>query len=298
MPPGPAYNWLAAAHTFAQILEHATHYRASQVSGSLTRTAPFREQVPNTHEDNDVNSEDIGPGAIIPSSSLLRANEDWLRVLAIPARPSGSRSQLAHQPLPVVPTDEDFDLNTSAGHLSHLDTATPANIHSRPTTQSIPVVPEDEGLNSASNSSKAPQSLRHTIPTGAEDANFNPTPTSSHHPNTTSIPPSATKSPVTTQQHTGASGYQGRPSFAADTLDAAPLEAGPLANMAAPEIKRALQSSRVPSSRIGRFFHYGGGPALYRSVWVMFNRVQVLLRHLGTAQRQSCSVAAAPRARS
>ncbi|VDB88485.1 unnamed protein product [Peniophora sp. CBMAI 1063] len=259
MPPGPAYNWLAAAHSLAQILEHAAHYRASQVSGTRSRATPFRERAQGAQEDivpaNSAESR--------PSNSLHRANEEWQRALAIPARASSSRDHLT-QPLPVVPEDELFNPLPSSSR------APEPSSGSETPSKTIPVVPEDELFNPTPSSSQTPSSAARTpgstpaqqpLPVVPEDEIFNERPTSSS-------PPPATVSPSTSEvEHSsqrpdlpaqGASPAIQAAASDASPLASAPLEAAPLVDAAVPQARRTLQSSRVPSSRIGRFFHYGG----------------------------------------
>ena len=99
MPPGPAFNWLAAAHSALVILDHALQYRAAQVTrvGGI-RVSQSRQRVRsdgNRWEDEGVaegqpvtptDEPSFGPTYVLPSS-LLHANDAWLRQLERAATP-------------------------------------------------------------------------------------------------------------------------------------------------------------------------------------------------------------------
>jgi hypothetical protein len=126
MPPGPVYNWLAVAHSALVILDHALQYRAAQVTrGVLPSTHVSQSRQPGARgggaggvfekaqqeevevevEVKDVVEEMVPSTAtaddplsseptLVQQSSLLRANEAWLRQLEIAVTPRTSRSEM------------------------------------------------------------------------------------------------------------------------------------------------------------------------------------------------------------
>ena len=78
MPPGRAYNWLTVAHSALQVLDHAFAYRAAQLQ--LIRVSQNQRCSQN-------NQGDSGPEAFVQQSTLLEANEAWLRQLQVRATP-------------------------------------------------------------------------------------------------------------------------------------------------------------------------------------------------------------------
>jgi hypothetical protein len=113
MPPGPVYNWLAVAHSALVILDHALQYRAAQVTGSIRVSQQSRQRgAPRgVYEKTQEEVKDVGE--IVPStadeplsfesthvqpSSLLHANEAWLRQLEIPATPRTSSFESVSEP--------------------------------------------------------------------------------------------------------------------------------------------------------------------------------------------------------
>ena len=109
MPPGPVFNWLAVAHSALVILDHALQFRAAQVArvGGI-RPSKSRQQArgggggggisENGKEAKEVVEELVtriadespsGPIYVQPSS-LLHANDAWLRQLEIAATPQTS----------------------------------------------------------------------------------------------------------------------------------------------------------------------------------------------------------------
>ena len=102
MPPSPAFNWLAVAHSVFVILDHALEHRAAQVArvGGI-RVSESRKRANGLHESEQrgkavqelVTPTDESPGPVstyVQPSSLLRANEAWLRQIEITATPLAS----------------------------------------------------------------------------------------------------------------------------------------------------------------------------------------------------------------
>ena len=114
MPPGPVYNWLAVAHSALMILDRALQYRAAQVtrvesirvSQSWQRGARAGVHEKTREEVKDVEvivrstadePRSSGP-TCVQSSSLLHANEAWLRQLEITATPRTSLFETVSEP--------------------------------------------------------------------------------------------------------------------------------------------------------------------------------------------------------
>ena len=123
MPPGPVYNWLAVAHSALVILDHALQYRAAQVTRGVLPSAHVSQSLQpgarggagggvfeKTRQQEVVEVKDVveemGPSrataddplssepTLVQQSSLLRANEAWLRQLEIAVAPRTSRSEM------------------------------------------------------------------------------------------------------------------------------------------------------------------------------------------------------------
>jgi hypothetical protein len=118
MPPGPVYGWLAVVHSALVIIDHALQYRAAQVTRGVggIRVPQSRQRgvrggggYEKTQEEEEVvvvvrDIEEMVPSTAdepLPSepthvqpSSLLHANEAWLRQLEIVATPRTSLSEM------------------------------------------------------------------------------------------------------------------------------------------------------------------------------------------------------------
>ena len=101
MPPSPVFNWLAVAHSALVILDHALQHRAAQVarvggirvSQSQKRTsAPHENEQGGNAVEEFVTPTDESPPlpTYVQPSSLLHANEAWLRQIEITATPLAS----------------------------------------------------------------------------------------------------------------------------------------------------------------------------------------------------------------
>ena len=103
MPPGPVYNWLAVAHSALVILDHALQYRAARVTRAeairvlQSRQRGARGSVYESKQEEVKDVEELvastadeplssGPNYVQPSS-LLHANEAWLRQIEIATTP-------------------------------------------------------------------------------------------------------------------------------------------------------------------------------------------------------------------
>lgn len=112
MPPGSVYNWLAVAHSALAILDHALQYRAAQV-GSI-RVSQVRQQgarggvYEKTKDEVKDDVEELfastadephsSDPTFVRPSSLLHANEAWLRQLKIAATPRTSSFETISEP--------------------------------------------------------------------------------------------------------------------------------------------------------------------------------------------------------
>jgi aarF domain-containing kinase len=202
MPPGRAYNWLTVAHSVLQVLDHALAYRAAQVQ--LTRAPTTRVSQKHRHSSEETENNhgaDEPPQALVRQSTLLEANEAWLRQLQVTAihLPPISGTVLEAPGLPDAIAALSQGSNPAATAFSTVDALDPVVLEAEPKMprqrDPLPqVVPE----------ATPPQDVRPTII--VHWSKINPLQVLSSHI----------------------------------------------------ESERHLQSSKVPSSRIGRLFHYGG----------------------------------------
>ena len=210
MTPGFTSNWLAVAHSALVIFDHALQFRAVQVTrigGLRVSQSQQRAQggdhvgvYKNGQEAKEIVEEQVipiadepssGPTHVLPSS-LVHANDAWLRQLEISATP---------QTPPPEPVSEHQDTIVSSTLLGPCSTITPTAAHT----------PEPPFTRVADvNLSRLDAPLSQHAPILESDA----------------LPGDVLLSPV-------------------------------------PESTRHLQSSKVPSSRIGRLFHYGGTYSSY-----------------------------------
>jgi hypothetical protein len=139
MPPSPVFNWLAVAHSALVILDHALQHRAKQVarvggirvSQCQNRTGGLNggekggkvveELVPPTDESP------LEPTYVQPSS-LLHANEAWLRQIEIAATPLASLLEtfIKQQVRETTETSETLQPNSTS---TVLPTTAGANLH-------------------------------------------------------------------------------------------------------------------------------------------------------------------------
>ena len=134
MPPGPAFNWLAAAHSALVILDHALQYRAAQVTRVPgIRVSQSRQRVrsdgvyKNGWVEKDVVEEQLvtptadeppsGPTHVL-ASSLLHANDAWLRQLEIAATPQTPLPETVleqqHTAVDSTPLEPKFTISATA----------------------------------------------------------------------------------------------------------------------------------------------------------------------------------------
>jgi len=91
MPPSPVFNWLAVAHSALVILDHALQHRAAQVArvGGI-RVSQSQERPSGLNEREQATDESPPLPTYVQPSSLLHANEAWLRQIEITATPLAS----------------------------------------------------------------------------------------------------------------------------------------------------------------------------------------------------------------
>ena len=114
MPPGPAFNWLAVAHSALVILDHALQHRAAQIArvggirvahGQKRSRGPREGELRGKDEGEPAatttdESHSQGSSAYVLPDSLLHANEVWLKQIEVVATPLASlfKTVLEHQP--------------------------------------------------------------------------------------------------------------------------------------------------------------------------------------------------------
>ena len=200
MPPGRAYNWLTVGHSALQVLDHALAYRTAQLQ--LNRVSQNQRRSQNDQGDN-------GPEAfrVVQQSTLLEANEAWLRQLQFRATPLPPPSVTVLE----APGSPGATAASSPTGLSPQAAAAAFSTVDAPD----PVVLEAE--------TKIPQ--RHDpLPQVVAEVS----------------PPQDVR-PTTILRLNYPKNQNPLQVFSSHT-----------------ESERHLHSSKVPSSRIGRLFHYGG----------------------------------------
>ncbi|KAH9970265.1 hypothetical protein BJV74DRAFT_262735 [Russula compacta] len=151
MPPGPVFNWLAVAHSALVILDHALQHRAAQVtrvgcirvSQSKERARSVDEREPEAKDAEELvkpadESHSLGPTHVQPSS-LLHANEAWLRQLEIAATPLHSLSE-------TVSSEQRLRGDTAGGSASFEPTTLPTTVEASPPTSDPPIRAADVNL--------------------------------------------------------------------------------------------------------------------------------------------------------
>ncbi|KAI9451411.1 ABC1-domain-containing protein [Lactarius psammicola] len=218
MPPGPAFNWLTVAHSALQVLDHALKYRAAQVQLTITRVSQNQQHSREEHENNQ------------------RADE--------PATP-------AHEP-PSPPhafVQQSSLLHANEAWLGQLQVAaTPRP----PLYGTVLEAPNPAGTTTASLATGlTPQESNLATTAFSTEAEVEPPP----------LDPLALEAePKMPQRHgpllQGVPAQDVRPATSSNTVHSKVNLLQVFASR--PESARHLQSSKVPSSRIGRLFHYGG----------------------------------------
>ncbi|KAI0075169.1 ABC1-domain-containing protein [Panus rudis PR-1116 ss-1] len=244
MPPGPAFNWFCVAHSIVDILSHAGQIKAGQVA---SRTAPLvsrAQQHPRKRrrvEEESVGEKlpqqlpDSGKYAVEGEVFVVRQHAPLLVRHAHPSSVSTvdrdvteinkvlSESQTAHDTArPSVPDVS----HISSDHPTPSPTVT---VFTKPHvgSEKVPVEPD-----------RTPPTETHAEPTTFDDKVDLGFALTSDGP--------LQSTPASDLQSPDVSAVTGMPELA---VEPAFIEATPI---------RKLQSSKVPSSRLGRLFHYGG----------------------------------------
>lgn len=161
MPPGPVYNWLAVTHSALVILNHALQYRTAQITRVGSIRVSRRQQRGargGVYEKTQEEVEDVeeivpstgdeplspGPNHVQPSS-LLHANESWLRQLEIAATPRESLSEI----VPEQQLRGDTTVSSMLLEPSSSSTTVPGIAETRPPAAEPPMPAADVNLSSS-----------------------------------------------------------------------------------------------------------------------------------------------------
>ena len=212
MPPGPAYNWLCAAHGLAEILGNAARIRAAQLDKKAVQVLPRKSKSTPKRRAVEVQDESV-----------------------------------------IKPSTVGSTLPAGAGAtMNHADSCLTGRISD--TTQTQSRIWE----------AKRHDNLREKLT--VEQTSSTPiSKTTAVETRTNQVP--ARNSPAPTAEIS-------QPSLI--TQEPSPVVSGPIVAESIPVTQselapaRKLQSSKVPSSRIGRLFHYGGTSLIVSLVTVTF----------------------------
>ncbi|KAL1697089.1 ABC1-domain-containing protein [Schizophyllum commune] len=242
MPPGPAYNWLCVIAGAADIVGNAARIRASQLGA--TRAAAAARPRSADHPD------DVAPS--IPSNAqpsvTPRAAEHVQSTPAPAADASDAAANARHIPVQAERPTDNIEVVPSKGR-PELATAAPAVLQG----ESIPMSAEPP----------TPAPSQEAFRPSPPSATPRPPPPSPSHPPPVRPSPAPKAAPVLELERRPAPPPVEEPA----TTSAEPLVKPPAAETSVeqpvpeqlpPPVARQLSSSRVPSSRIGRLFHYGG----------------------------------------
>ncbi|KAK7029904.1 atypical kinase COQ8, mitochondrial [Favolaschia claudopus] len=226
MPPGPVYNWLCVASSACDILVHVARLRASQIASQKTAVNGIKYAAVKTQDTSSSRFPEPATGSDTSGSALgntrysaKSVQASSLRVPAVEERDSAKNGSIGN-----TTRDKSFIAPISLPQTSRVQ----AREHFLADTGKVDVTRErlmDTQASALSAASDVPQ-----IP--VSDA--------SHEPDS--------------------------PTLDAPLQMAGEIEKGPSEtdielerrNDDTPTATRQLQSSKVPSSRIGRLFHYGG----------------------------------------
>ncbi|TFY70715.1 hypothetical protein EVG20_g2292 [Dentipellis fragilis] len=292
MPPGPLYNWLTVAHSVADILEHAAQYRTAQltcagtgVGGKKRRRTEDEVQVVDEGAESEIVSSPGDPWVsptqpltFVRPSSLRRANEEWMRQVSIkptvrlPRITAASPSQT-----PPRATEKSTDRGLGA-YLSEAATLPPksprpsdadaAASPSAPRPGDIPWETQEEHSRKGYDAEHEVSLLRSSVPPAQAPNNTyhasSGVPVSEEPPLVAPSPEGPNDSSPDVSSYRVATDEPEEPP--ADVrLSLARFERVPdgiilstQALLSEAHPTRNLQASKVPSSRIGRLFHYGG----------------------------------------
>lgn len=236
MPPGPLYNWLCVLHSASEILAHAASIRASQlaevnaaVSNQIRRTSRERigkqsvtveQEWTNRRKNAEIAAED------------QRLTTDVSRGVGVTENVYAER-------------------NNGGPEVSFMDEALirgspPSELERRPTLPTSDTVPNLHADTSIAPSASTPfNSVSLDAPTVQLKL-----------PSDLPLPSELDKSDIIAKNvslHTYFPSVTNSTSQGDSATGVQPIPAP-----TAPNPRRNLQASRVPSSRLGRLFHYGG----------------------------------------
>ena len=212
MPPGPAYNWLCAAHGLADILGNAARIRAAQLDKRAVQALPRKSKSTPKRRAVDVQDESIIKPSTVGSTLLTSA---------------GAAMNHADSCLTGCVS------GTAQSQSQIWETKRHDNLREELTVEHLSSTPISK--------TTAVEVRTHQIP-----ARDSPAPTADI------LQPSLI------------------------TQEPSPVVSGPIVvksipvTPSEPVSARKLQSSKVPSSRIGRLFHYGGTSLIVSLVTVTF----------------------------
>ncbi|KAJ2914676.1 hypothetical protein MD484_g5731, partial [Candolleomyces efflorescens] len=275
MPPSPAYNTLCVVYSLSQIIGHAAKHRAAQVGvsatvhktgsgpgslGSTTPSATTSSELNASETEAKSNSVRLRQARAAKLREEREAeDEEFRRILNTRWE---DRNPGGRPPAELGGLNFQFDLGgddtgafgTVKGNFRADDSNPEAvelqgQVHFKVQLKP-PLLEEEQPLESHSVTQEDPEPLSERIPVPAEEPTRAPPPKN---------PPPQVPSPSTSaapQQDYTYTPSNTTPIPAAATL---PLNStNDVDSSPAQRPVRNLQSSKVPSSRIGRLFHYGG----------------------------------------
>ncbi|KAF9533987.1 hypothetical protein CPB83DRAFT_782649 [Crepidotus variabilis] len=253
MPPSPVYNWACVLHSTAEILGHAARHRAAQLgalrptapTGLNTRTVPTESPTPSAPNGLNAPNSELG----LSKGVNLNMTDSALTSVSVSASASAARvrnvgpaAQLKFEHMPKPTSKESRDSTVNDGIVNVVVQPTPLEVtelHSSTQNEQLDRAESEEALilstGVSSEPSNPPLALRTafipfepSVSVSSEppiSAPLTEPPPPPAPPQTPSPPPPPAPSPIQTQTQIRT---------------------------------RTLQSSKVPSSKIGRLFHYGG----------------------------------------
>ncbi|KAK6977033.1 atypical kinase COQ8, mitochondrial [Favolaschia claudopus] len=245
MPPGPVYNWLCVASSACDILIHVARLRASQIASENTAVSGIKYAAVKTQDTS--NSRSPGPerGLNIPGPTpgIARSSEDA-------GQGSALRVPASHQP--------DLTRNAYLGTM-RLDSPVIAPVSS---SQASRTLVDREFTATVSEPQDAPLQMGDGIEKPFVDTEVAielERVLDESLPLRTHVPPDLRGEQTTPVPRLGLPGVL--QTQAKEILSVTIINRGEYIHLSlddTPSSTRQLQSSKVPSSRIGRLFHYGG----------------------------------------
>ncbi|EKM52440.1 uncharacterized protein PHACADRAFT_126247 [Phanerochaete carnosa HHB-10118-sp] len=231
MPPGPAYNWYCVAHGVLEVLGHAAQIRTTQAESGAARL--LRREARHVPRRAASAEGEASPALVLRETAPALRHTADVQVRDAPASKTSVRRTAVDASL----VEKNTSVPVSEARKAREEpTPSPVPASHEKLLQTSPVVTQHAPeLSSATRIPNPPRlelnTMRITEPmiSGA-DSSLVATVTSA-----------AVESQLSTAESSAVTG-----------VPDAPL------NVTEPIAIRKLQSSKVPSSRIGRLFHYGG----------------------------------------